>query len=118
MTNIVKTKDLPEKNFGAVSIAELFNVPGSPANISVVIVHVQGVNRKQANMVSESFFYVMEGNGVFTIGQEDDQEQKTVEAGDFVHIPKAIAYFESGQMKMLCVNAPAYDAEKINYFAE
>ena len=107
---VIKSKDVIEEDFGAIKVKNIFH-PKNIQNFSVAIVRVVGMNRRHINKRSDAFFYVLAGNGSFTIGDEVNE----VEAGDGVFIPKGTTYLDSGQMTVLVVSSPRYDDSEIAY---
>ena len=107
---IIKAKDVIEEDFGAIKVKNIFH-PHNLETFSVAIVRIEGINRRHKNDKSDAFFYVLEGKGTYTIGNEVHE----VSAGDSISIPKGIDYFDSGQMKVIAVSSPAYDETKVHY---
>ena len=107
---VIKSKDVIEEDFGAIKVKDIFH-PKNIQNFSVAIVRVVGINRRHKNKSSSLFFYVLVGNGSFTI----DDEINEVEAGDGVFIPKGTTYLDSGQMTVLVVSSPRYDDSAVAY---
>lgn len=107
---IIKSASIKQENFGAILVQNLVP-PQESKNMSVAIIELSGVNKKAKNKVSDTFYYILEGNGVFTI---EDKEYE-VSKGDLVIIPKNIFYFDSGRMKMLSFLSPRFDAANVEY---
>lgn len=57
---------------------------------------------------SEFNYYVLEGNGSFTI----NDETQPVQASDLIVIPPGTKYTFSGKMKMLLINTPHWSQEQ------
>lgn len=107
---VIKSSTINKQNFGAIEVQELLSSHESK-NMSVAIVELFGVNERAKNRISDMFYFIIEGNGMFNI---DDKEYK-VGKGDLVMIPKNIFYFDSGEMKMLSFSSPRFDAANIEH---
>ena len=79
--------------------------------MSVAIIELAGVNKRAKNKVSDMFYSILEGNGVFNI----EDEEYEVNKGDLVMIPKNTFYFDSGNMKMLSFSSPRFDVANVEY---
>lgn len=110
MLSIIKTKQLSEETFGAVSVKNLFKDKDFK-QISVAILRVEGVNRRHVNEKSDEFHYVLAGTGFYTVDEDTDK----VAEGDLVHIPKNHPFNNSGQMTLLVFTSPSYDPNAIDY---
>jgi len=111
MAVIIRTQQISEEDFGAIKVKNLFNKPEFE-QMSVAMIRVQGVNRRHVNRKSDEFYYVLEGSGTFTVG---DEEASPVGVGDLVFIPKDTAFVDSGQMSLLVFSSPRYDVSQIEY---
>lgn len=80
-------------------------------DISIAKVVVNGKNKQIINPVSDAFYYVISGAGVFTV----DGQVFDVETGDLITIPKGTKYSDQGEMELLAINTPAFDADVIIY---
>lgn len=110
MSTIIKAKEIAEEDFGAIKVKNLFNKE-EIEQISVAMIRVSGINRKHINKRSDEFYYVLEGNGTFSI----DDTVSEVEEGDLIFVPKGSLFFNSGQMTLLVFSSPRYDVSQIEY---
>lgn len=110
MATIIKAKEIAEEDFGAIKVKNLFNKQ-EVEQISVAMIRVSGINRKHINKKSDEFYYVLGGNGTFSI----DEVVSEVEEGDLVFVPKGSSFFNSGQMTLLVFSSPRYDVSQIEY---
>lgn len=110
MSTIIKAKEIAEEDFGAIKVKNLFNKE-EIEQISVAMIRVSGINRKHINKRSDEFYYVLEGNGTFSI----DDAISEVEEGDLIFVPKGSQFFNSGQMTLLVFSSPRYDVSQIEY---
>lgn len=110
MATIIHEHDINEQDLGALKVRELYRADDD--SVSFAKVSVQGNNETNKNMVSDMHYYVLEGSGVFVIdGKEHDVKQ-----GDLVIIPKGSVYQDIGELVMLSVACPVFDAGKVEYF--
>ncbi|HAE36994.1 TPA: hypothetical protein DCG29_04045 [Candidatus Nomurabacteria bacterium] len=79
-------------------------------NASTAYFEVSGSHGKTKTTLSDRIYYVIEGNGEFTVGDQ----KITVAKSDVVIIPKNTAYDykTSGKvLKLFLVHTPAYDPQ-------
>lgn len=107
---VIKGGTVALQRKGAISIRELFNTTDFP-RLSVNLIELNGQNQSVTNIVSDMFYYVIEGTGTFLI----DKQAHQVESGDLVVIPKGSKYQDSGQMKLLAIASPRFDPKGINF---
>lgn len=107
---VIKSSSVDKQNFGVIDVTELLSVNESE-NMSVAIIELSGVNEKAKNKVSDMFYFILEGNGIFTI----EDTEYNVNKGDLVMIPKDTFYFDFGEMKMLSFSSPRFDASNVEY---
>lgn len=77
--------------------------------MSLSIIEINGENTNVLNTLSDSIYYITEGEGVFII----EREEHRVKAGDCVYIPKGTVYRDKGVMKMISICSPAYDPDTV-----
>lgn len=76
-------------------------------NISIDVIEVyKGHEKYCTNMVSSHIYYVLDGNGKFKI----NGELYSVEVGDIIEIPKNTKFIYIGQMRLLLIMNPAFQA--------
>lgn len=110
MQKIIKLNEVKEEDFGAIKVRNIFH-PQNLETVSVAVIRVEGVNRWHRNDKSDSFFYVINGKGSYTIGNDVSE----VSSGDSVFISKGVDYVDAGQMMVIAVSFPAYDETQIHY---
>jgi mannose-6-phosphate isomerase-like protein (cupin superfamily) len=98
------------KSFNPIQFQELLSAENSE-EISIAIITLKGTNRKIRHTVSNTFYFVLEGEGAFTI----EGKKHVVKKYDLVAIPKGTVYFDSGNMKMLSVCHPRFDPATVEY---
>lgn len=107
---IIKAREIAEEDFGAVKVRELFNSE-QVDSMSAALIKVSGVNRKIKNRKSDAFFYVLSGDGGFSI----DRDTSQVVAGDLIFIPKNAVYTYTGNMTLLVFSSPRYELPEVEY---
>jgi len=78
---------------------------------SVAFITLKGTNCKVRNKRSDSFYFILKGNGVFDV----DGKKYKVKKGDLVFIPKGTVYFDSGNMDMVVFCNPRFEAKSVEY---
>ncbi|OGK11306.1 hypothetical protein A2954_01965 [Candidatus Roizmanbacteria bacterium RIFCSPLOWO2_01_FULL_37_12] len=78
-------------------------------NISVSVIKLNGVNKKNRNRVSDVCYFVLEGEGKFNI----DGKDYSVKKHDLVTIPKNTWYFDTGKMTLLSFCNPRFDMKNV-----
>ena len=78
-------------------------------NLSVSIIKLNGVNKKNRNKASDVCYFVLEGEGKFNINGKDYPVKKN----DLVTIPKNTWYFDLGKMTMLSFCNPRFDMKNV-----
>ena len=106
---IIKNKDIKEFVFDPIKVKELFKK--NDDSISFAEIKLSGTNSMSKNLVSDVFYYIVEGSGKFFINKIEHQ----VEAGDLLIIPKNTEYYDEGDMKMFSISTPAFNNDKIEY---
>jgi mannose-6-phosphate isomerase-like protein (cupin superfamily) len=71
-----------------VRVANLLN-DDAIENISVAIINLNRTNSKVINRLSDTIYYILEGEGIFNISDENIIVQK----GDLIYIKKNTPYF-------------------------
>jgi mannose-6-phosphate isomerase-like protein (cupin superfamily) len=102
---IVKSSSAKQRIVGPVKIREY------PINekFSASLIELDGAHRKIKCLKEDRTYFVIEGNGKFSI---DDQPYE-VSKGDLVFIPKETPYRISGKIKLFVVYSPAFDSKNI-----
>lgn len=90
-----------------------YNVDDKIIASSFTMVALSGKNRKVKNTLSNSFYFVVSGSGVFAINDKTYQ----VSAGDLIYIAKDDTYQDSGKMTLLCISSPPFNAETVEYIS-
>lgn len=107
---LVRSSEVKDDDLGFIKIKTLLNSEDVP-NMSAAIVRIDGVNKKAVNTVSDTLYYVLQGEGVFTI----EGEEMGVAQGDLVLVPKGSVYFDKGAMTLLAVAHPRFSADDVEY---
>jgi mannose-6-phosphate isomerase-like protein (cupin superfamily) len=102
---IIKQSDISAFENGIVRIKELF----STDNISFTIVELNGKNKKNRQLVSDAWYFVVKGSGIFII----NNEECAVSEGDLVFIPKLTDYSDEGEMTLLAVLSPKFNPDTV-----
>lgn len=88
-----------------------YNSSGDFSNASAAYVEVTGRHGKVKTTTSDRVYYVLDGNGEFTVGDENREVHKT----DVVIIPKNTPYdfkvTDGSVLKMFLVHTPAFDPD-------
>lgn len=99
----------------ALTIIEYLTQDTSP-EMSVAEVTLNGENQAVSNLISDAAYCVKEGFGTFKIWEEDEPVVIEVGQGSVVIIPAGTRYQDSGNMKLVVVNRPAFDPEQVQTF--
>lgn len=75
---------------------------------SLAVSTLDGIHPKTLNTSSERAYYIIEGEGIVTVGGETSQ----VTTGDTVLIPKNTTHSIEGTIKYLVLNSPPFDPLK------
>lgn len=97
-------------NYGAIDVRELLDGADSE-NMSVAIIELHGVNKRNKNTESDMFYFILKGEGVFNI----DGKEYSIKQNYLVSIPKNTVYFDSGKMTMLSFCNPRFDSKNVEY---
>ncbi|OGK32603.1 hypothetical protein A3I50_02970 [Candidatus Roizmanbacteria bacterium RIFCSPLOWO2_02_FULL_37_9] len=93
-----------------IKVQQLLNEEDAK-NMSVSIVKLNGVNKKNKNKVSDVCYFVIDGKGKFNIDGKDYPVKKNY----LVTIPKNTWYFDSGKMTLLSFCNPRFDMNNVEY---
>ncbi len=107
---IVKSEEIEEKGNEETKVKNLFNLD-SP---DISIAHVERNSEDKTlgyDKVSDNFYYVLEGEGICLIGDEEHSIKK----GDLIVIPKGTKYKNIGNIKLLAISTPKFDKENQVY---
>jgi mannose-6-phosphate isomerase-like protein (cupin superfamily) len=74
-------------------------------DLSITHVRLDGVHRPLRTLRSTRVYYVLEGAGRFTVG---DEPPVVADAGDVVVVPRGVAYGFEGTLTYLVLNTPAF----------
>jgi mannose-6-phosphate isomerase-like protein (cupin superfamily) len=77
-------------------------------DVSIVEIELHGTNKAGRNLECESYYYILDGEGTFTI----DGVSSPTKKGDLVYIPKKTAYSDTGAMRMLAIKTPRFSQEQ------
>jgi len=109
---VIKSSKAEALRLGVIKVRELLARRKSP-QMSVALIELDGTNEAVKNKDCDATYYVLEGNGTFTIGEGEKLDVYNVEKGDLVVIPKGTLYQDSGKMIMLSFCTPAFDPEQV-----
>ncbi len=107
MVKVIDEDEIEEMKFSNVFVKELL-VNDAPS-ITIAKVKLSGENEKCKNTQSYTYYYILEGDGTFTI----DNKKFPVKKGNLVCIPKSSIYQDSGNLIMLSIAIPKFDSDKI-----
>lgn len=107
MAKVINEDEIEEMKFSKVFVKELL-VTDMPS-ITIAKIKLSGENEKCKNTQSNTYYYIIEGKGAFTI----DGKKFPVKKGNLVCIPKNSTYQDSGNLIMLSVAIPKFDPEKV-----
>jgi len=107
---VIKANQTAEVPVGVIKVKELLSRHDS-SQMSVSIVDLDGDNTLGRNTRTDAAYFVLDGQGTFTLGVDGRLDVYEVQAGDLVFIPKGVMYKDTGRMKLLAINTPAYDPE-------
>jgi mannose-6-phosphate isomerase-like protein (cupin superfamily) len=108
-SGVVKEGSIEAGRFGVLTVARLLDGSYSPFSISKI--ELNGTNRLVRNRECDAAYYVLQGNGRFSIEDADVE----VGPGDLVFLPRGTVYRDSGQMTMLSVYCPPFDLAQVEY---
>ena len=107
MNHVINEDGVEEMRFSNVLFKDLL-VSDAPS-ISIAKIELAGENEKSKNTVSDTYYYVVEGEGAFIIGDK----RYSVSKGSLVCIPKNTIYQDSGNLKMIAISVPKFDTDKV-----
>ncbi|VVB61075.1 Cupin domain protein [uncultured archaeon] len=107
MAKVINEDEVEEMKFSNVFVKELLvnEVP----SITIAKIKLSGENEKCKNIRSHTYYYILEGEGTFTI----DGENFPVKKGNLVCIPKNSIYQDSGNLIMLSIAIPKFNPDKV-----
>jgi len=108
---IFRSSAVEGKSFGAIKVTELLTKEHS-SQMSVALIEVSGENDVVINTECDAAYYVLNGEGAFSIDEGEGLEAHSVQKGDIIFIPQGTAYQDSGEMTLLALNSPAFDREQ------
>lgn len=107
---VIDSSKIAVKNYGAINVQELASSQESES-MSAAIIELKGTNKRNRNNGSNMYYFVLEGEGSFTI----EEKEYKVKKYDLITIPKGTIYFDSGNMTMLSFCSPRFDDSKVEY---
>ncbi len=107
MAKVISEDELKEMKFSNVVVKELL-VNEAPS-VTIAKIKLSGENEKCKNTQSNTYYYILEGEGTFTI----NGKRFPVKKGNLVCIPKNSIYQDSGNLIMLSVAIPKFDSDNI-----
>lgn len=108
--SVIDSSKIAVENYGIIHVKELVN-PQESESMSAAIIELNGTNKKNRNNGSNMYYFIIEGEGTFTI----ETKEYKVKNHDLIIIPKGTIYFDSGKMTMLSFCSPRFDASTIEY---
>ena len=109
---VIKERETQEMKFLNVTIKNLL-ISQKPS-ISFALIKLSGKNKKCRNLTSNTYYYILGGDGSFII----DEKKYPVKKGDLVYVPKNSIYQDRGNLRMLSIAVPKFDAKKIRIVEE
>ena len=105
---MITSEEVMTERFGVLEVTALLPDAGG---LSVARIGVSGENRRLRNTKSDSAYYVISGTGAFVL----DGREIPVAAGDLVFIPRGQVYQDRGELDLLAVSSPPFDASAVEY---
>jgi len=107
MNYVIKTDDQNTSDLGSVRVTTILDSADCP-HISVNKVEVTGEQRPGYDQQSDMAYYVLKGEGTFTI----DGNEYSVCEGDLVYIPKGTTYHDTAGLTLLAIATPRFDPKQ------
>jgi len=107
MAKVIDEDEIKEMKFSNVLVRELL-ATDSPS-ITIAKIKLRGENEKCKNTKSHTYYYILEGEGAFTI----EGKKFPVKKGTLICIPKNSTYQDSGNLIRLSVAVPKFDSDKV-----
>ena len=104
---IIRSEDVKEEDFGPIKVKVLFNTEDYE-QLSFATIDVVGDQELGWDIGSDTFYYVLEGEGTFFI----ENEPHNVKKGDLVCIPKGTKYKDTVGLRLLGVATPRFDRDR------
>lgn len=103
----IRVEDVPEirEEGYPLVMKKVINRDAHSQDISITWVEIWGHHQRMVCDISDRPYYIVAGEGVFQLG---DGQPFEVSGGDFVFIPRGVAYEFSGHMTYLVMNGPAF----------
>ncbi len=104
---IIKIKDFPEIREEGYPLVMKKVIDGDQhsKDLSITWVDIKGHHKKMVCDISDRAYYIIEGDGEFTVG---DDAPGRVTTGDYVFVPRGVPYVFDGHMSYLVINGPAF----------
>lgn len=113
-SEVIKTTDRREVDFGEVSVTDLFSTTDLP-QVSIARIKRDGSRGTVGlNAVSDAWYYVLDGEGVVDI----EGKGYRIERGDLIFIPRGTKYRTGSDITFLAVCSPMFDRDKRRTFSE
>lgn len=109
----IKSAEIKENDFGAIKVKNLLADPDYE-KFSVAVVKLVGEQKFGLNKVSDTAYYVLDGEGKFFI----EDKEFSVKKGDLIFIPKNTKYKDSGKLTLLATSCPRFEEDKHIRFEE
>ncbi|MSU76122.1 cupin domain-containing protein [Patescibacteria group bacterium] len=103
---VIKSSEVQPFERGVLSIRKLVD---DHSSVSFAIVKIDGEDDTTVDTGADTFDFVLEGSGTYTINGTVHEVTK----GDLVYVPKGSSFSHSGQMTMLGIHNPPFNPEKL-----
>jgi len=107
MAKVVNENKIKEMKFSNVFVKEL--LVNKMPSITIAKIKLSGENEKCRNKQSDTYYYIIEGEGAFTI----DGKKFPVKKGNLVCIPKNSTYQDCGNLIMLSIAIPKFNPDNV-----
>jgi len=105
---VIKEGTVDSISSGVLEVTRLLT---DQLSFSVAKIKLNGENRPAKNLICDATYYILEGNGRFSIENIETEVSK----GDIVFLPRGTAYQDKGHMIMLNVCQPPFNPEQVQY---
>lgn len=111
--SVIDSSKVKVESFDPIQFQELLSMQASE-DISIAIIKLNGTNRKIKQRRSNVYYFVLEGEGIFTIEGVEYKVMKHT----LIAIPRGTIYFDSGNMTVFSICYPRFDAATVEYLEE
>ena len=94
-----------KKVIGSRTRDPAFPMPDDTPSLSITHVKIWGSLQRSANEETDRAMFIVDGDGVAQVGEEPP---RGFGPGDFILIPRGVAYECNGNFTYLVINSPAY----------